>query len=48
MFAIKEPCRRCGRGTTEHLDWTSNFWHDLRCWGLRTAIYNLRWLITNA
>lgn len=48
MFAIKEPCQRCGGGTTENLEWLQNFRHDVRCWGWRTALHNLWWLITNA
>lgn len=32
-------CPRCGSKDIGRRRW-ADFWHDLRCWSLRTALYN--------
>ncbi|MFL5862558.1 MAG: hypothetical protein ACJ780_17580 [Solirubrobacteraceae bacterium] len=47
---MTEGCPRCGRGTEARPHRSGRAWlalHEVRCWGPKTALYNVVWLWTH-
>lgn len=47
---MNQGCPHCGRGTEANphpSGWRNFFWHEIRCWGFRAALYNAAWLWTH-
>lgn len=43
----KSDCPRCGTRGVARRPWL-DFWHDLYCWSLKTATYNLWFRVKQA